>query len=79
MRTDTRCTQNKEIQVLLSGAGFYIGTTEDGMPFCRLSVEYFKKREEADTALEKKTYTVRKCMEGDFCNEGKGCLRIGGQ
>ena len=77
MRIDTRCTQNKQIQVLSSGAGFYIGTLEDGMPFCRLSVERFNKEEEANTALEKKTYTVRNCMEGNFCNEGKGCLRRG--
>jgi len=42
-----------ELQVLKSAAGYYIGTLdEDGMPYSRESVTYWRTCEEAEAALE---------------------------
>jgi len=40
-----------ELQVLKSAAGYYIGRTEDGMPYSRESM-YFKTKEEAKIKLK---------------------------
>jgi hypothetical protein len=46
------CGVLKEVQVLQSAAGFYIGTAEsDGSPFSRESKEYWRSKREADEAL----------------------------
>lgn len=39
-----------ELQVLKSAAGYYIGRTQDGMPYNRIST-YFRKSEEAEDLL----------------------------
>tara|TARA_R110001592_G_scaffold85153_8_gene251525 strand:- start:8616 stop:8789 length:174 start_codon:yes stop_codon:yes gene_type:complete len=39
-----------ELQVLKSAAGYYIGRTQEGMPYSRKSV-YFKTKEEAKELL----------------------------
>ena len=40
------------VRVYKSAAGFYLGTrTEDGEPFTRESIEYWKKRKHAAEAL----------------------------
>jgi hypothetical protein len=39
-----------ELKVLKSAAGYYIGRTQDGMPYSRKSM-YFKTREEAEELL----------------------------
>lgn len=70
--TCKRCTAGKEIQVLKSYAGYYIGTWEEG-PNCRLSVEYFKKKEEAEEALKNGIFTPRICEENLFCAGGRAC------
>ena len=67
------CVAGKEIQVVKSYAGYYIGTWEDG-PNCRLSVEYFKSEEEAEEALKNGRFTPRICEENLFCAGGK-CLQ----
>jgi hypothetical protein len=41
-----------EIQICRSAAGYYIGTLDEGMPNTRESVEYFRTKEEAETALQ---------------------------
>lgn len=46
------------IQVLRSGAGFYIGTFEDG-PVSRESMEYYPSESSAIEALLKGTWTQR--------------------
>ena len=41
------------VQVCMSAAGYYIGQLEPcGAPFSRLSDCYYKKREDAETALK---------------------------
>lgn len=73
-----KCVKGLEIQVLRSGAGFYIGTvdTEEGyeQPNCRLSEAYFKTREAGEQALEK-GFVVRMCMENQFCNGSNVCFK----
>lgn len=50
-----------ELRVLRNPAGrYYIGTLdEDGRPFTRDSVEYWRSREEASAALESGSFTIR--------------------
>lgn len=53
------CGFNLPLQVLQSAAGFYLGTSESGMPFSRESNEYWPFRHEAETALENGTWTQK--------------------
>ncbi|MDX2265897.1 MAG: hypothetical protein NW215_13130 [Hyphomicrobiales bacterium] len=40
------------LEVLQSPAGYYLGTRdEDGMPYSRESIEYWRTREQAEAAL----------------------------
>lgn len=39
------------LEVMRSAAGFYIGTSEDGMPYSRESNEYWPTREQAERAM----------------------------
>jgi len=73
-KAQTTCIQGYEVKVLSAG-GFYIGTMdEDGMPMCRLSVEYYKKREDAQKALDDNSFTRRSGVEIQFCSQGKPCF-----
>ncbi|EAN7944414.1 hypothetical protein EOG18_14895 [Salmonella enterica] len=47
------------LQVLRSGAGFYIGTANEMGPVSRESVEYFASAELAERALEQGTWSQR--------------------
>ncbi|EAA2983492.1 hypothetical protein DNY73_18355 [Salmonella enterica subsp. diarizonae] len=47
------------LQVLRSGAGFYIGTANEMGPVSRESVEYFATAELAERALEQGTWSQR--------------------
>ena len=70
-----KCVNGFELQVLKSPAGYYIGTlTEEGLPGCRVSVIYYKKKEDADRALADSSYTVRDCIENNYCSKGRGCI-----
>lgn len=40
------------LTVFFSQAGFYIGTSQDGMPYSRESIEYWRRKEQAKAALE---------------------------
>ncbi len=51
-----------ELQVLKSAAGYYIGRTENGMPYSRESM-YFKTKEEAKIRLKDFTTTILKALE----------------
>lgn len=67
------CKQGYEVTVLESYAGYYIGThDEEGFPNCRLSQQYYKTKDEAEEALEGRTFTERNCVENNFCNGGHG-------
>ena len=66
-----KCRRGYEIQILRSGAGYYLGTVdEDGCPNCRISNCYAKTYELA----EKNLMGDRVCEENLFCNGYKGCL-----
>jgi hypothetical protein len=68
------CIKGYKIQVL-SGNGYYIGTLDnEGLPMCRLSEEYYKKRADAESALNDGTFTQRNCVENDFCSDGQPCI-----
>ncbi|WP_025297179.1 hypothetical protein [Chania multitudinisentens] len=56
----TQCGKTLPLQVLRSRNGFYLGTTEDGMPFSRESQEYWRSRGEADKALLAGTWHQRR-------------------
>lgn len=53
------CDVKLPLEVLLSGAGYYIGTSEDGAPFSRESKEYFPTEEAATQALNEGNWTQR--------------------
>lgn len=53
------CGKRLPIKVLQSAAGFYIGTTDDEGPCSRESEEYFKNRNQAETALLHDSWTQR--------------------
>lgn len=51
-----------ELQVLRSAAGYYIGRTQEGMPYSRESM-YFKTKEEAEIRLKDFTTTILKALK----------------
>ena len=53
------CKVRLPLQVCQSAAGFYIGTYGEDGPCSRESVEYYRKREQAETALKDDTFTQR--------------------
>ena len=79
MKTYNPCKQGKELKVLESGAGFYIGTFDEEGPYCRISPYYGSDRARAQADLEayledNKPFITRDCEEMKFC----GCT-IGGR
>lgn len=71
-----KCRQEYEVEVLKSGAGYYIGTLDEMCcPNCRLSQNYYKTKEEAQKVLDTLSFATRSyAMEIEFCNGGKGCI-----
>lgn len=53
------CGFQLPLQVLPSAAGFYLGTSELGMPFTRESVEYWPSADAADDALSNGKWTQK--------------------
>lgn len=53
------CGYDLPLKVMRSNAGFYIGTSQDGMPFSRESAEYFQNQGAADEALATGKWTQR--------------------
>lgn len=47
------------LEVLRSAAGFFLGTSEQGLPFSRESEEYWPTAEAASGALNNGTWTQR--------------------
>ncbi len=62
------CVNSREVKVLRSNAGYYIGTIEEGFPYCRIS-GYFSSKEEAQSRL-RAGFIAREAMEVNFCNGG---------
>ena len=50
-----------ELQVLKSAAGYYIGRTEEGIPYSRQS-DYFRTRESAQEHLDKYSPEMREII-----------------
>ena len=49
------------LEVCQSAAGYYLGTlNEDGEPFTRECIEYWRKREGAETALANGAWTQKR-------------------
>ena len=72
-----KCVRGHEVKVLKSSAGYYIGTTDCGQPYCRLSVEYYKTEKEAQFELDNRIFCERvDAMEIEFCKgDFKSCLK----
>jgi hypothetical protein len=66
------CNRALLVEVLQSGAGYYIGTmykepvTNFVEPNCRIS-GYFATKEEAEARLEDGKFERRDCVENQFC------------
>jgi len=67
-----KCVRGYDIEVLRSGAGYYIGTRDDiGLPNCRISNQYAKNSKDAeDLPMDRQNN-----MENCYCNGGRGCFR----
>lgn len=54
------CGKKLALKVMRSNAGFYIGTSdEEGFPFSRESIEYFKNEKEANKAFSTESWTQK--------------------
>lgn len=70
-----KCSQGYEIKVLKSNAGYYLGTvSEEGLPNCRLSEEYYPNEDAAKNALDNGFYTERESVENLYCNGFISCV-----
>ena len=68
------CIKGYEVKVL-SANSYYIGTlSNDGMPMCRLSADYFRTKAEAQKALDSNSFTCRNGVEIEFCSQDKPCF-----
>jgi hypothetical protein len=54
------CGRNLPLTVCESRAGFYLGTHDEEGPYSRESVEYWRNRKEADSALQLGRWTQRR-------------------
>ena len=59
-----KCIKGKEVTVLRSAAGYYVGTFDEEGPYCRLSQCYGK------TIDDPIINTERDCVENNHCNGG---------
>ena len=50
------------LKICKSNAGFYLGTKDEGEPFTRESIEYWKTKEEAEQALASNNWTQRESL-----------------
>jgi hypothetical protein len=75
-KKDFTCVKGYTVQVMHSPCGYYIGTVdEEGIPNCRLLVEYWKKSQNAQEQLDNLSFVDRHhAMEIQFCHKGNGCL-----
>lgn len=69
-----KCTIGYTLSVFQSSFGYYIGAFDEGKPNCRISIEYYASKEEAQDALDNKTFNTRLAIENMYCNGWLGCL-----
>ena len=65
-----RCRKGHDVEVLHSGAGYYMGTKEDGEPFCRITRHYAGTAEEAALLPLNRQFSP----ENAACNSNGGCV-----
>lgn len=66
------CIRGHKIEVLKSGAGYYIGTRDnDGFPNCRISMFYAPTEIDALRLVEDRSYA----SEVKYCNHCMGCFK----
>ena len=53
------CGEHLPLQVMRSNAGHYIGTSQNGLPYTRESVEYYSAQSDAEDALRDGVWTQR--------------------
>ena len=53
------CGDRFPLQVMRSNAGHYIGTSQNGMPYTRESVEYYPTQSDAEDALRDGAWTQK--------------------
>lgn len=71
-----QCTRNKKLSVLSTNAGHYIGTVDEhGLPYCRVSEQYYPEKQSAEDALKSKSFTPRHSPENAFCAGTAGCVQ----
>ena len=67
-----KCINGHEIKPMKSAAGWYMGTYDEYGPCCRVSSTYYRTAKEAVSNFPK---DYRYCIENEFCNDGKGCIK----
>ena len=71
------CRKGNKIKIMRSAAGYFLGTEElDSdlgieVPCCRIT-DYYASEEQLQ---EDSNIKFRDCVENNFCNKGKGCLK----
>ncbi len=65
-----KCVKGHEIKPMKSAAGWYMGTSEDGMPYCRITAHYYESAKEAEKHM---LTDYRYCEENNFCSRGRSC------
>ena len=74
-----KCVRGHEIKALKSAAGWYIGTVEDGFPYCRISISYFEAKEEAEDMM-RDGFAIKDYGENEWCfmtAGGYSCFKKG--
>lgn len=75
-----KCVRGHVIKALKSGAGWYIGTVdENGFPYCRISISYYKSKEEAEKMMVE-GFAIKDYAENEFCFRSAGgcsCFKKG--
>lgn len=72
MEKTFKCVCGKNVKVLKSAAGWYIGTVdEDGFPYCRIS-GYYNEERRAQMALDGRYFCEREASENLACHGGWG-------
>lgn len=62
------CKRGKQLKILQSAAGYYVGTCDEDGPYCRLTA-YARTKDDPILSIE------RECDENQYCNGGSlnGC------
>ena len=63
-----KCDKNREIKILKSAAGYYLGSVDkNGDPYCRCSRYYYEEDSSIQIHLDNGTLPIRRCIENELC------------